>query len=87
MQNNWHETQSQAVEAAIAELKAAGAVLLPDIEQDMREGFANGGQRYNETKMANVPLASHKGKSTKKYGHVTIYRAESGRYEQTTYIL
>lgn len=87
MQANWHETQSQAVDLAVSELKARGAGIAPDIEQDMREGFGNGGQRYGETKIANIPLVTYKGKPTKKFGHITIYRAESGRYEQVNYIL
>jgi hypothetical protein len=81
----WHDTLSQALNAGISEMQSRGAVLLN--EQELREGFAFGGMRYNETKMGHAPLESYANKPTKKYAHVTIYRAESGRYEVTAYVL
>ncbi len=81
------ETLSESLDNAFAELKDRGAVIAVDIEQHAREMFGDGGIRYNETRSANIPLVSYKGKATKKAGHITIYRMESGRYEQTNYIL
>jgi hypothetical protein len=82
----WHDTLSQALDAGMVELKER-ATISPEQEQQMRETFAFGGLRYGETKQAHGELESYKGKPTKKFAHLTIYRAESGRYEITTYVL
>lgn len=37
--------------------------------------------------VSNFPLVSLKGKGTKKYGHIQVWRHESGRYEPNAYIL
>lgn len=87
MKSPWHDTLGQALDAAFAELKEGGAVISTENETLAREAFAFGGMKYNETRISNVPLDSLKGKPTKKFGHATIYRAESGRYEVTTYVL
>lgn len=42
---------------------------------------------YGETRRANFEIARLKGKPTKKWFHMVIYRAETGRYELTAYIL
>lgn len=81
------ETLSQSLDRAFLELRDRGAAISADMEQQAREGFAFDGVKYGETKMANFPLDSYKGKPTKKGGHISIYRMESGRYEQTNYIL
>lgn len=47
----------------------------------------NGGVSYGQTVSRSFELASLKGKKTKKWAHITLYRMESGRYELTNYIL
>lgn len=82
----FHETLSQALNEAIAELTSRGCVFT-DEQLHLRDPFVHGGMAYGDTKRAYGELATLKGKKTFKYAHVTIYRAETGRYEQTNYIL
>lgn len=42
---------------------------------------------YGQTKRADLGLVGIKGRQTKKFFHVSVYRMDSGRYELTTYIL
>ncbi len=42
---------------------------------------------YGQTRTADIELLSLKGKPTRKYFHVVLWRLDSGRYELTTYIL
>ena len=79
------ETLAAALDSAFAEFKAKGAVLVD--EQNMRDKFAIGGLSYGETKEAHGEIAALKGRKTKKYAHLTIYRKESGRYEVVAYVL
>ena len=41
---------------------------------------------YGQTEQAHAEIKAIKGKSTKKWAHVTIYRLDSGRYELTLYV-
>lgn len=82
-----HETLGSALNAGMAELVARPAVLCTESEQTAREKYTFGGMVYGETKSADVKLISYKNKPTKKWGHITIYRHESGRYEVNTYVL
>jgi len=78
------ETLGQAVELAIENLIESGAEF---DRSAIDERYAFDGVPYETTKQADVALISYKGKATKKWGHVSIYRMNSGRYEVTTYIL
>jgi len=78
-----HETLYKAVEAGISELKKSQAVFK---EATIQERFSDG-MVYGETKEAHAEIETLKGKSTKKWVHVTIYRHETGRYEVNSYIL
>ena len=42
---------------------------------------------YGQTFSKSYPLKSLKGKATKKWAHMVVYRMESGKYELTNYIL
>lgn len=79
------ETLSEALNSALAEISAKGAVLAN--EQALRDTFAIGGLQYEETKEGHAEIITLKGKATKKWAHVTIYRKESGRYEVVAYVL
>lgn len=81
----FHETLSEAVYAAKAELLARKAVIAPNAP--CRFSPCHGGMAYGQTLSENYPLESYKGKATKKYGHITICRMDTGRYEQNNYIL
>ena len=80
----WHNTLSQALDVGIAEIKARAEF---KNEQDIRDPFVFDGIKYGCTKEGHAELATYKGKSTKKFAHITIYRAETGRYEVTAYCL
>lgn len=83
----FHETLASALNNGVAYLVAQGAQIDPQAEYDLREKFAFDGVKYEETKTGDCPLISFKGKPTKKWGHLSIYRMSSGRYELTAYIL
>lgn len=74
-----------------AELQEKEIKLKKDGEDDehlfaLTRGF-EGGVNYGETVSANFEIDTLKGKSTRKYFHVSIYRMENGKYEVTSYIL
>jgi hypothetical protein len=52
-----------------------------------QEIFNAGHLPYGATRSFHFELLTIRGKQTKKFFHVTIYRLDSGRYELTTYIL
>lgn len=52
----------------------------------VRKPFAYGGIPYEQSRDAHYKLLSYKGKLTRKYLHVSIYRMPSGSYELTKYI-
>lgn len=80
----FHETLSQAVQAGIDSLKESGASF---IEQNIWDRFTFDGLKYGENKEAHTELESLKNKKTSKWGHVTVWRHETGRYEVNSYIL
>ena len=81
----FHETLSAALETAFQNIAARHAIIAPaDMENNH---FTFGGMVYGETKSQSFPLESYKGKATRKYAHVTIWRHETGRYEENTYVL
>jgi alanine-alpha-ketoisovalerate/valine-pyruvate aminotransferase len=77
----YQKSLSDAIEAAKNELKMKGAVLAEN------EGVIFSPIGYGVTLSRDYKLESFKGKQTKKWGHIVIYRMDSGNYEQTNYIL
>jgi hypothetical protein len=53
----------------------------------IRQPFMYGGINYEDKKEAHYKLLTLKGKPTKKYLHVSIFRMPSGTYELTMYVL
>lgn len=61
----------------------------PELTTDrfgIRAAFKFGGISYEQSREAHYKLLSYKGKPTRKYLHVTIYRMPSGNYELTMYV-
>jgi hypothetical protein len=81
----YHATLSSALSALSAHLVAREIVLCD--EGALESPFHFDGVKYGETKSANAEIATVKGKPTKKWGHVTIWRETNGRYEINFYIL
>lgn len=79
----FHETLFKAVETGLTYATDKKAEINADT---IRERFS-GGMVYGETKEAHAEIVSLKGKPTKKWFHLTIWRDMSGRYEVNTYIL
>lgn len=78
------ETLAETLRAFIDFVKTSGGVF----EEDEDEMFLfTSPVNYQTTMVGHYPLASFKGRGTKKYAHMTIYRMESGRYELVNYIL
>jgi len=75
-----HETLSDALDCAENDLEQVV------LDGDFREDFAYGGIPYGTSKSSHTKIVSIKGKPTKKYFHVNIYRLDSGRYELVSYI-
>jgi hypothetical protein len=80
----FHETLCNALEAGIKYLKDQGAEFN---EETMRERYQYDGINYGQYKDADVEIDLMKGKKTKKWAHLTIWRRESGTYEVNAYIL
>ena len=85
MKNPVHfETLAETLRAFIDFVKTSGGVF----EEDEDEMFLfTSPVNYQTSMEGHYPLASFKGRGTKKYAHMTIYRMESGRYELVNYIL
>ena len=81
----YHETLSEAVSAAFDYLTKSRAEFNPELRFD--NPFTFDGISYGGCKEAHFELSSYKGKPTRKYGHVTVWRSESGRYEANAYVL
>jgi|DEB19_MinimDraft_3_1074340.scaffolds.fasta_scaffold02919_9 hypothetical protein len=82
----YFETLGAAVTAFVAHTFAKGGVLVENEVAGVAEKF-NGGVSYGQTVSRSFELLSFKGKPTRKFAHITLYRMESGRYELTSYIL
>jgi len=80
----YHETLCNALESGIKYLKDQGAEF---DETAMREKYQYDGINYGQYKDSDVEIALFKGKATKKWAHLTIWRRESGTYEVNAYIL
>ncbi len=82
---SFHDRLDQAVSHALDYLlKGYFAELDPT---PIQEKFQYDGVAYETSKEAHAPIAFLRGRTTKKYAHVTIYRMKSGRYELTVYVL
>lgn len=79
------ETLGMAIDMVIADFDRNRAVL--EDPGAAREKLADEPVNYGCTLRKSFPLTSYKGKPTKRYGHVNIYRMPSGRYEVNTYVL
>lgn len=80
----YYETLASAVTAAQEDAQARAAVFTRPTDL---WALAQDHLGYGETRSVNVELDTLKGKPTKKWFHVSIYRMDSGRYELTTYVL
>lgn len=81
MNDIYHETLGQALQACKDYLTKEKAV-----STELEDFLHTGGIGYGQTWRGHFHLSSLKGKNTRKYFHVSIYRMESGRYELTRYI-
>lgn len=79
----FHETLGSAIDESIAYLARKECVCA----ESLPERFQFDGIRYEETKTEHLEIATLKGKKTRKFAHVVIYRMSSGRYELTIYFL
>ena len=79
----YHETLSSALHAAIAHASNSRVNISQSEVFDIFEDAIG----YECTKTGNLTISELKGKPTKKYFHIVIYRLSSGRYELTCYIL
>jgi hypothetical protein len=81
----FHETLGAAVSAAFDYLEARRAAFDPALRLD--NPFTFGGVAYGTSKDAHFELVSFKGKPTRKFGHINVWRSETGRYEVNAYVL
>lgn len=81
---NYWETLGAAVHAFKERIKRDGGEFLAEGPID---GAFYGGVSYGQTVSKSFELVTLKGKATKKWAHISLYRMDSGRYELTSYIL
>lgn len=82
--NCYTDRLDQAIEAIE---KAAADMQAEFVNTFWYEAICSGGIEYDTDRSVNVELASFRGRATRKYGHITIYRLETGRYEWNFYVL
>lgn len=91
--SDFYETLSHALES-VEEFIDMNRIVVdsqehPSNEADkygIREPYMYGGINYEQKKDAHYKLLQYKGKPTRKYLHVSIYRMPTGRYEVTNYV-
>lgn len=81
-----YESLSKALDAVEQYLAETNSTLDPEENESVNEPYMYGGISYETTKEAHYKLSTYKGKKTKKYLHVSIYRTDNGLYELTRYI-
>lgn len=81
----YHNTLSEALDTVEKFCAASDAVPEPGWRLDRYTTV--GSVSYGQTSSENFRLESLKGKTTRKWLHVIIYRMETGRYELTVYFL
>ena len=79
----YFETLSETLENFVETIQNDKGVFEDDLSDDL---MFFPPVHYGQTVSKSFPLKSLKGKSTKKYAHLSIYRLETGRYELTSYI-
>jgi hypothetical protein len=85
MNNTYFETFAQAINGAIQAADKAKALLSRPTEVwSMVQGRA---LFYGQARTGAFAIARLRGRPTKKFFHVTIYRLDRGRYELVTYVL
>ena len=80
----YFETFSQAIDAAVERADRDGAVLSKPTEI---WNLCQEPLFYGQYRQGDFQLDTLRGRGTKKYFHVVIYRLDSGRYELTAYVL
>lgn len=80
----YHQTLQTALDAGIKYLQSQGVVFE---EETIRDRFTFDGINYGQYKDGDAAISALKGKATKKWAHLTIWRRESGTYEVNAYIL
>ena len=83
--SSYHATLCEALSALAIHIASREIVLVETNE--LETPFQYGGISYGTHKEANAEIATVKGKRTKKWAHVCIWRRESGTYEINFYIL
>jgi len=89
----FYETLSETLNAVEEFIEKNRIVVDPSEHQPneadkygIREPYMYGGIGYEQHKDAHYKLLQYKGKPTKKYLHISIYRMPTGRYELTNYV-
>lgn len=86
----YHESLTDTVFEIARRIGDSKAVLVKSgdlLETWVNEIYDRGHVAYGTTHSFNFEIKTLKGKPTRKWFHVVIYRLDSGRYELTTYIL
>lgn len=81
-----HETLSNAIDQVRNEIIDRDIALTEDVRCQFENAFVYGGIAYGQTKRASFEIATIRGRTTRKYLHVIVYRFETGRYELTYYV-
>ena len=81
----YSETLSETLQKFVSFVENESNATFEDDPQEMFCFFPP--VNYGQTFSKSYPLKSYKGKPTKKWAHMVIYRMESGKYELTNYIL
>lgn len=79
----FYDRLDQVIDAVKADLSENDATF----KQASSLELMNGPIAYGETHVWHFILETLKGKNTRKYLHVSVYRTESGRYELTHYYM
>ncbi len=80
---SYHETLHAALAALTSHLIANG--IEADNADDVTSPYQFDGIPYGTSKESHFEIKFIKGKATRKWGHVTIWRSDKGRYEINYY--
>lgn len=87
-ETNYFPTLGAAVDEIVERLLRDDIILEPSQGNPLQIVSADlGPVNYGCTVSRGYPIALLKGKNTRRYYHVVIYRLDSGNYELTTYTL
>jgi hypothetical protein len=84
MTETYFETFAATVDGAMSAAADRQAVLAKPTEI---WNLCQDALSYGQTRFGDFELESLKGRPTRKFFHVAIYRLETGRYELTAYVL